>query len=96
MKIQTIQRTLRPSRTSGGGLGPFFCNSTWKFDPDKVEELRTTLLRFWPNIHGGDTDDSLWRHEWDKHGTCAALDPQLSSEQLYFNKGIQWVTLILS
>lgn len=82
----------RPSRTEAGSrLGPFFCNNTWEFDPSAVEQLRPALLRLWPNIHGKDTEDSLWKHEWDKHGTCAALDPQLSSEKLYFSQGIQWV-----
>lgn len=56
-----------------------------------VDSLRPQLLKVWPNIHGNDTDDSLWKHEWEKHGTCAALDPKFKSEELYFNQGIQWV-----
>ncbi|KAI9557762.1 hypothetical protein GHT06_014510 [Daphnia sinensis] len=64
---------------------------TWIFDPDQLGTLRPQLLKVWPNIHGNDTDDSLWKHEWEKHGTCAALDPKFGSEELYFNQGIQWV-----
>ncbi|EFX78360.1 hypothetical protein DAPPUDRAFT_53622 [Daphnia pulex] len=74
-----------------GKEGPFFCNRTWVFDPDRIGTLRPQLLKVWPNIHGNDTDDSLWKHEWEKHGTCAALDPKFGSEELYFNQGIQWV-----
>jgi len=73
-----------------GSQGPFFCNSTWVFDPNGVKPIRQDLLREWPNVHGNDTEDSLWKHEWEKHGTCAALDEHFSSEMLYFNQGIQW------
>lgn len=80
-----------PTTSGKGPLGPFFCNNTRKFNPDGVKGIRPALIRLWPNIHGQDTEDSLWKHEWDKHGTCAALDPHLSDEHLYFNQGIQWV-----
>jgi len=73
-----------------GSLGPFFCNSTWIFDPNGVKSIRPELLQEWPNIHGNDTEDSLWKHEWEKHGTCAAFDKNFSSEKLYFEKGLEW------
>lgn len=78
-----------------GGQGPFFCNRTWTFKPELVEAIRPQLIKVWPNIHGNDTEDSLWKHEWEKHGTCAAKDPRFSSEALYFKQGIQWVTLYI-
>lgn len=34
--------------------------------------------------------DSLWKHEW-KHGTCAAVLPQLNNELKYFNQGLEWI-----
>lgn len=37
------------------------------------------------------TGQSLWQHEWLKHGTCAAVLPTLSSEQKYFGKGLNWL-----
>ncbi|EFX70288.1 hypothetical protein DAPPUDRAFT_328113 [Daphnia pulex] len=55
----------------------------------RIGTLCPQLLKACPNIHGNDTDDSLWKHEWEKHGTCAALDPKIGSEELYFNQGIQ-------
>jgi len=76
--------------TKTGTEGPFFCNRTWPFDADQLAPLKEDLNRHWPNIHGGDTVDSLWRHEWDKHGTCAALHPSFASERLYFNQGLTW------
>ena len=79
----------RPTRS--GTEGPFFCNRTWPFDANQLEGLKPELTRLWPNIHGGDTVDSLWKHEWDKHGTCAALHPSFASEHLYFNQGLKWV-----
>jgi ribonuclease T2 len=76
--------------TKAGTEGPFFCNRTWPFDSNKVEALKPQLTRLWPNIHAGDTVDSLWKHEWEKHGTCAAIHPSFATEQLYFSQGINW------
>ena len=30
------------------------------------------------------------KHEWDKHGTCAASLPALNSEHKYFAKGLEF------
>ena len=72
--------SFRPN-SKDGSQGPFFCNSTWVFDPNGVKAIREELLQEWPNIHGSDTEDSLWKHEWEKHGTCAALDKHFSSDE---------------
>ena len=32
----------------------------------------------------GGTDENFWRHEWKKHGTCAATSPQLKGQRNYF------------
>lgn len=34
--------------------------------------------------------ESIWVHEWEKHGTCAVTLPALNSEFKYFNQGIEW------
>lgn len=34
---------------------------------------------------------SLWAHEWNKHGTCAAQIKPLNSEIKYFSKGLEWI-----
>lgn len=60
--------------------GPGFCNKSLVFDPSQLTEIRDKLLELWPNIQGGNTEDSLWEHEWTKHGTCAVALPSLDSE----------------
>ncbi|XP_072783267.1 ribonuclease T2 isoform X2 [Taeniopygia guttata] len=38
--------------------------------------------KYW-TIHG------LWKHEWEKHGTCAATLEALNSQKKYFGKAIE-------
>jgi ribonuclease T2 len=39
----------------------------------------------------GTPRDSLWKHEWLKHGTCAMVLPPLSDENKYFGQGLVWL-----
>lgn len=62
------------------GLWPEFTNNTWDqycsknlFNETKVEALKSDLLKNWPNLLHGKSDNSLWAHEWNKHGTCSKL-----------------------
>lgn len=43
------------------------------------------LLRFWPNLYTNTPLESFWKHEWEKHGTCALALPQVKTESDYFN-----------
>ncbi|XP_055373082.1 ribonuclease Oy [Condylostylus longicornis] len=70
--------------------GPSYCNQSAEFDITKIYAIEDKLKLFWPNIEEGMGTDSLWRHEWDKHGTCAASDENLSDEFKYFNQGLKW------
>lgn len=39
----------------------------------------------WPNLEKGRAVDSLWQHEWDKHGTCSSQSKKLIGEMSYFS-----------
>ncbi|KZC09020.1 Ribonuclease Oy [Dufourea novaeangliae] len=69
-------------------LGPAFCNPSLPFDPNALAPLAGQLKEKWIDIEYGRESSSLWEHEWNKHGTCAAVLPQLSTEQKYFNEGL--------
>jgi len=62
------------------GLWPEFSNNTWdqyctkvKFNETMVDSLKVQLTKEWPNLLRDQTEDSLWAHEWNKHGTCSKL-----------------------
>ncbi|PWW74259.1 ribonuclease T2 [Tuber magnatum] len=65
------------------GLWPDNCDGTWEQYCDTSREYtdirasihaagETALLsymdRYWKDYQGN--DETLWKHEWDKHGTC--------------------------
>jgi ribonuclease I len=83
----------RPTKLGPGPLGPFFCNNTWHFDFADLAPIRNELDIKWTNIENGTAEDSLWKHEWQKHGTCAAQLEPLDSELNYFSKGIEFFDL---
>lgn len=63
------------------GLWPEFSNNTWNqycknvtFNVDKINSLRAELEQNWPNLLEHKTPESLWKHEWEKHGTCSILN----------------------
>ncbi|XP_025405932.1 uncharacterized protein LOC112680138 isoform X2 [Sipha flava] len=49
----------------------------------------TTLLNA-SNLTLSHKKESIWAHEWVKHGSCAMSLPALDSEFKYFYQGIEW------
>ena len=42
----------------------------------------------WTNVHANSPKDGFWKHEWEKHGTCAMQLPQMDSELKFFEEGV--------
>ncbi|KAL6487535.1 hypothetical protein MHYP_G00041610 [Metynnis hypsauchen] len=64
------------------------CNSSWHFDPSLIEDLLPEMRKFWPDLLQP-ASTSFWKHEWQKHGTCAAKDEDLNSQHKYFSKALE-------
>jgi len=75
--------------SSSHGAEPSCCTKD-KFDMDKVKDLESDLLMYWPNLFKGEGETSFWTHEYEKHGTCAASVSRFSTEHSFFEQ-----TLIL-
>ncbi|VDK76326.1 unnamed protein product [Litomosoides sigmodontis] len=77
---------LWPNRNDGSF--PQFCDNKKKFDVSKLVPIRQKLERNWPNLFALRSVSSLWKHEWEKHGTCAATVEAVNDEVKYFNKSL--------
>jgi ribonuclease T2 len=72
--------------------GPFFCDKNWHFNMKEILPIKNELIEKWTNVHEETRYDDLWKHEWEKHGTCAAQHiPELGSEYKYFKKGLEFL-----
>lgn len=70
-------------------IAPVFCNASWHFNREAVKPIMDNLTQYWPDYEIRNEPDSLWSHEWSKHGTCAAILPTLDSELKYFQAGVE-------
>merc|ERR1712136_672079 len=70
----------------GDTRGPGYCNNSWHFRESEIKTLEPKMNLFWPNLFVDTPLVDLWKHEWTKHGTCAAAEPALRGEANYFNK----------
>jgi len=75
--------------TQIGRIAPGFCNNSWPFEHSALQPIKGNLTVYWPDIEIRKNPDSLWSHEWVKHGTCAAQLPEMDSELKYFKKGVE-------
>ncbi|KAH8398408.1 hypothetical protein KR215_012199, partial [Drosophila sulfurigaster] len=71
-------------------IGPNFCNRSAEFNPDQLQAILDRLNTYWPDLEGASSEEWLWKHEWLKHGTCAAVLAELDDEYKYFNQGLKW------
>lgn len=54
--------------------------------------IEADMTEKWINIEKNTPLDGLWKHEWEKHGTCAAQHiPSLNSELAYFKQGLDFL-----
>ncbi|XP_071040349.1 ribonuclease Oy isoform X3 [Parasteatoda tepidariorum] len=68
---------------------PSFCNGSWPFKPQLLKDLIVQLEAKWPNIYAHSSEISFWKHEWQKHGTCAATETDMNTEHKYFKNSLQ-------
>lgn len=76
--------------TKYGTKGPEFCNSSYHFNSSQLEPIENDLKEYWIDVERRHQRYAFWRHEWRKHGTCASVLPELSTELEYFSQGLQW------
>ena len=97
LKLNLFTSSDNPSHWSVHGLwptryhqiAPNFCDNSWHYDHDKMKAIWDDLTTYWPDVEMRDVKDSLWSHEWKKHGTCAveANDTTMASQTEYFRTG---------
>ncbi|XP_071995614.1 ribonuclease T2-like [Engystomops pustulosus] len=64
------------------------CNSSWPLDISNIQDLLAEMNKWWPDVLHPNCSD-FWKHEWIKHGTCAASLSSLNSQHKYFSKGLE-------
>ncbi|XP_074596207.1 uncharacterized protein LOC141851362 [Brevipalpus obovatus] len=67
------------------GSYPSYCCNSSKFDLELIEPLLLKLNESWPNQWESEPEDSLWKHEWMKHGTCSSIGIK-EGQFGYFNR----------
>ncbi|XP_003792469.1 ribonuclease T2 [Otolemur garnettii] len=65
------------------------CNRSWPFNLEEIKDLLPEMKTYWPDlIHPSPNRSRFWKHEWEKHGTCAAQVDVLNSQKKYFGKSL--------
>uniref|UniRef100_G3SEJ7 Uncharacterized protein n=1 Tax=Gorilla gorilla gorilla TaxID=9595 RepID=G3SEJ7_GORGO len=62
------------------------CNGSWHFNLEEIKDLLPEMKALWPDvIHSFPNRSHFWKHEWEKHGTSAAVVDALNSQK-YFSR----------
>ncbi|XP_012222273.1 ribonuclease Oy isoform X2 [Linepithema humile] len=70
-------------------MGPQYCDRSLPFNASALAPIENELKENWIDIQNGSKPYTFWKHEWDKHGTCAVVIEALNSELNYFEKGLK-------
>lgn len=70
-------------------IGPEYCNSSLPFNASALAPIENELKENWIDIQNGSKPYAFWKHEWEKHGTCAIAIKTLNNELNYFEKGLE-------
>jgi len=72
--------------TNNKTQGPVDCGP--KFDTRMVTPtMLNTLRKYWPDFKPD--EPNFWKHEFEKHGSCAVVSEVVKNQQDYFDKTIQ-------
>ncbi|XP_064486139.1 uncharacterized protein LOC135398684 [Ornithodoros turicata] len=66
---------------------PTYCNCSVGYDPGKLTALYGDMNKYWTSVARG-AQEGFWKHEWDKHGTCALKHETLGGIANYFKGAI--------
>uniref|UniRef100_A0A8C4KX04 Ribonuclease T2 n=1 Tax=Equus asinus asinus TaxID=83772 RepID=A0A8C4KX04_EQUAS len=64
------------------------CNRSWHFNLEEIKDLLPDMKIYWPDVTHPPNHSHFWKHEWEKHGTCAAQLDVLNSQKKYFGKSL--------
>lgn len=86
-----------PSKISGNH--PFLCEPRVEYDPELLNQfsLRDQMNEKWPSMVFPDNvpnNDKFWKHEWEKHGSCALGLPGMNNLTSYFSKSLELMSQI--
>ncbi|XP_051174778.1 ribonuclease Oy-like [Leptopilina boulardi] len=67
---------------------PAYCNKTINFDLSVLANIQNELKLKWTDIQSAMRPGTFWKHEWDRHGTCAVILEKMNTQEKYFQMGL--------
>ncbi|EEC04124.1 ribonuclease t2, putative [Ixodes scapularis] len=70
---------------SGNYTSPSYCLDE-RFNGHILDPIKRDLNKYWPSLnHAEARYFAFWRHQWQKHGSCATDVPKLNGIFNFFN-----------